>query len=139
MFEVMKMLLALIKIMPALSSSSLRKHDITTFAKPAVFHQIGTQCDYYRIQSIEFCTSRRSPPSSGSTVVFCVTGKNSRSTENGRVAPPLPYVPLPMLAGHCTTLCRRHCRPHSGARCPANNVENCWPSTNAGISRRPAT
>merc|ERR1712185_839152 len=116
-----------------------RKHDITTFAKPAVFHQIGTHCDYYRIQRIEFCTNRRSPPSSGWTVIFCVTGKNSRSTENGRVAPPLPYVPLRTPFGPLSPLCAGSRAAHNGESGPNKKVFDCWPSTNVGIGRRPAT
>ena len=118
---------------------SRRKHDITTFAKPAVFHQIGTHCDYYRIQSIEFCTNRRSPPSSGWTVVFCVTGKNSRSTENGRVAPPLPYVTLRTHFCPLSPLCAGSRAAHNGESPQKTDVGDCWPSNNVGIGRRPAT
>ena len=55
-----------------------RKRGITVYAKPATFRQIGTHGDYYRIQSIKFCTSRLPSSASGSAVVFYVTGEKQQ-------------------------------------------------------------
>ena len=66
-----------------------------------------------------------SSTSAGLAASLSSGGKNNRSTENGRVAPPLPYAPPWVVFWHLSPL-SAGCEPaHNGERCQKTDVGDC--------------
>ena len=66
-----------------------------------------------------------SSTSAGLAASLSSGGENNRSTENGRVAPPLPYAPPWVVFVHLSPL-SAGCEPaHNGERCTKTDVGNC--------------